>query len=199
MHIPAQAQQNKERPNVIVILADDIGYTDFGCYGARKIKTPAIDRLARQGIKFTQAYSPASTSSPSRYALLTGEYAWRKNVGILPANAPLTIDPERQTLPGIFQKAGYETALIGKWHLGLGAKNAPVDFNAPIERGPLAVGFNYAYYFPATNDRVPCIYIDNKKVDGLDANDPIRVSYKQKIGNDATGKENPEQHSPLER
>lgn len=189
--LPATAQNNKS-PNIIFILADDIGYGDLGCYGATKIKTPAIDKLAAQGIKFTNAYAPASTSSPSRYALLTGEYAWRKDVGILPADAPLTIDPNKNTLPAFLRKAGYHTGLVGKWHLGLGKQNAPVDFNKKIQVGPLAIGFDYAYYFPATNDRVPCIYIDNETVDMLEPLDPIQVSYRQKIGNEPTGKERPD-------
>lgn len=183
--------QDKEYPNIIFILADDIGYNDLGCYGATKIKTPAIDKLAANGIQFTNAYAPASTSSPSRYALLTGEYAWRKNVGILPADASLTIDPDKNTLPAFLRKAGYHTGLVGKWHLGLGEEDSPVDFNEKISQGPLAIGFDYAYYFPATNDRVPCVYIDNEFVDKLDSQDPIQVSYKQKVGNDSTGKENP--------
>lgn len=187
----ATAQQT-EQPNIIFILADDIGYSDLGCYGASKIKTPVVDQLADNGIRFTQAYAPASTSSPSRYALLTGEYAWRKNVGILPADAPLSIDPKKTTLPFFLKKSGFQTALIGKWHLGLGEEGSPVDFNGKINRGPLAVGFDYAYYFPATNDRVPCIYIENEEVDNADPADPIQVSYKKKIGNDYTGKENPE-------
>ncbi|MFV0582493.1 MAG: sulfatase family protein [Parabacteroides gordonii] len=184
--------QKTEQPNIIFILADDIGYSDLGCYGASKIKTPVVDQLASNGIRFTQVYAPASTSSPSRYALLTGEYAWRKNVGILPADAPLSIDPKKMTLPAFLKKSGFQTALIGKWHLGLGEEGSPVDFNGKIKRGPLAVGFDYAYYFPATNDRVPCIYIENEEVDNADPSDPIRVSYKKKIGNDYTGKENPE-------
>lgn len=184
--------QNNELPNIIFILADDIGYNDLGCYGATKIKTPTIDRLAAEGIRFTNAYAPASTSSPSRYALLTGEYAWRKNVGILPADAPLSIDPHKNTLPAFLQKAGYHTALVGKWHLGLGESGTPVDFNKEIKMGPLAIGFDHAYYFPATNDRVPCVYIHDERVNGITANDPILVSYKQKVGNDPTGKENPE-------
>lgn len=188
----AAVAQNDERPNIILILVDDVGYNDLGCYGATKIKTPAIDELAANGIRFTNAYAPASTSSPSRYALLTGEYAWRKNVGILPADAPLTINPEQNTLPSFLQKAGYYTGLIGKWHLGLGKAGAPVDFNEKITFGPLAVGFDYAYYFPATNDRVPCVYIDNETVDNLNPQDKIQVSYKQKVGEDPTGKENPE-------
>lgn len=113
---------SQKAPNVICILADDLGYTDLGCYGATKIKTPALDALASEGVRFTNAYSPASTSSPSRYALLTGEYAWRKNVGILPADAPLSIDVEKNTLPKVMQQLGYRTGIVGKWHLGLGHK-----------------------------------------------------------------------------
>lgn len=184
--------QQKDLPNIICILADDIGYSDLGCYGAEKIKTPVLDRMASEGVRFTNAYSPASTSSPSRYALLTGEYAWRKNVGILPADAPLAIDPKGQTLPKMLKKFGYHTALVGKWHLGLGSQNKSVDFNKPIEMGPPEIGFDYAYYFPATNDRVPCIYIENREVTGLDPADPISISYRKKIGNEPTGKENPE-------
>ncbi|MDL2255753.1 arylsulfatase [Parabacteroides sp. OttesenSCG-928-K15] len=187
----------KPLPNVIVILADDIGYADFGCYGATRIKTPAVDRLAAEGVRFTQAYAPASTSSPSRYALLTGEYAWRKNVGILPADAPLAIDPTISTLPGLFRTAGYKTGIVGKWHLGLGEKGNPVDFNQEIRQGPTAIGFDYAYYFPATNDRVLSVYIENERVVNVTKEDPISVSYKQKVGNDPTGKENPEQLTML--
>lgn len=189
--LPLLSVAQTTRPNVIVILADDIGYGDLGCYGAQQIKTPAIDALAAQGVKFSHAYAPAATSSPSRYAMLTGQYAWRKNVGILPADAPLTISPEMNTLPKLFRNAGYKTGIVGKWHLGLGDKEHPVDFNGKIRKGPLAIGFDYAYYFPATNDRVPCVFIENETVAGLDPNDPITVSYKHKVGTDPTGKENP--------
>lgn len=184
--------QNNSKPNIIIILADDIGYGDLGCYGATKIKTPAIDALATNGVRFTNAYSPASTSSPSRYALLTGEYAWRKNVGILPADAPLSIDINKITLPKLMKNMGYNTGIVGKWHLGLGSKEESVNFNNEIKMGPPEVGFDYSYYFPATNDRVPCIYIENKNVVGLSPDDPIFVSYKKKIGDMPTGKENPE-------
>ena len=153
----AGAQQT-ERPNIIFILADDIGYSDLGCYGATKIKTPALDQLATEGVRFTNAYAPASTSSPSRYALLTGEYAWRKNVGILPADAPLTIDPTQTTLPAFMKKAGYRTALVGKWHLGLGEKDVPVNFNGEIKMGPRAIGFDYASIsLPQTIGCLVCI------------------------------------------
>lgn len=183
---------SKESPNVIVILADDLGYSDLGCYGATKISTPNIDTLASRGVRFTNAYAPASTSSPSRYALLTGEYAWRKNVGILPADAPLSIDTTAMTMPRMFNDNGYSTALIGKWHLGLGTPENPVDFNRPIKGSPVDIGFDYAYYFPATNDRVPCIYLENDRTVGIDSADPIDVSYHHKVGNEPTGRENPE-------
>lgn len=179
-------------PNVIYILADDIGYTDWGCYGATKIKTPVLDQLAAEGVRFTNAYAPASTSSPSRFALLTGEYAWRKNVGILSADAPLSIDVQKNTLPKMMKQLGYTTGIVGKWHLGLGSPNEPVDFNATIQMGPSAVGFDYCYYFPATNDRVPCVYIENEKVVGLEPDDPIKVSYTKELEGSVTGREHPE-------
>lgn len=179
-------------PNVIYILADDIGYTDWGCYGATKIKTPVLDQLAAEGVRFTNAYAPASTSSPSRFALLTGEYAWRKSVGILPADAPLSIDVQKNTLPKMMKQLGYTTGIVGKWHLGLGSPNEPVDFNATIQMGPSAVGFDYCYYFPATNDRVPCVYIENEKVVGLEPDDPIKVSYTKELEGSVTGREHPE-------
>ncbi|MFI3262661.1 MAG: arylsulfatase [Rikenellaceae bacterium] len=183
--------QGIERPNIVLIVADDIGYGDLGCYGATKIKTPNIDNLAANGVRFTNAYSEASTSSPTRYSLLTGEYAWRKGVGILAGDAPLSIDVERNTLPKQLKSVGYKSAIVGKWHLGLGSEDEPVDFNKKIKNGMKAVGFDYSYIFPATNDRVPTIYIENDKVVGLDKNDPIKVSYNKKIGNEPTGKENP--------
>ena len=113
-------------------------------------------------------------------------------MGILPADAPLTIGSDELTLPALFRRNGYATALVGKWHLGLGSPDRPVDFNSSIAGGPLDVGFDYAYFFPATNDRVPCVYIENDRVEGLDPSDPIEVSYRHKVGSDPTGKENPE-------
>ena len=181
-----------DRPNVVFILADDIGYADFGCYGARKIKPPNLDKLARSGVRFTNAYAPASTSTPSRYALLTGEYAWRAGAHILPGDAALLIDTQKNNLPKTFQQAGYCTGIIGKWHLGLGSKEDKVDFNKTIVNGPKEVGFDYSYIFPATNDRVPCVYIENSKVVNLSSSDPIQVSYQKKVGDNPTGKENPE-------
>ncbi len=182
-------------PNVVVIITDDLGYGDVGCYGAKMIETPNIDRLAKDGQRFTQAYAPASTCTPTRYSIMTGEYAWRqpaKKTGILDGDAPLAIDTERQTLPKLMRVAGYQTALIGKWHLGLGDGQTPVDFNGVIKPGPLEIGFDSAFFIPATVDRVPCVFIENHRVAALDPADPITVSYVKRIGNEPTGYDNPE-------
>ena len=179
-----------DKPNIIVILTDDLGYGDPVCYGGTKLKTPNIDRLAAEGIRFTNGYAAASVCSPSRYSLLTGEYGWRKKVSILPGNAAMTISKDALTLPMMLQQCGYVTGITGKWHLGLG--DGHVDFNKEIKPSPNEVGFDYSFYYPATNDRVPCVYIENGRVVGLDPNDPIQVSYGSPIGNWPTGKDHPE-------
>lgn len=132
----AQARQ----PNVLVILADDLGYGDLGCCGAALIRTPSIDSLARSGQIFTSAYAPAVTCTPSRYLLLTGEYPWRQKErqnSILDGDAPLAIEPGRATLATLFKNAGYQTGIVGKWHLGLGDGITRVDFNSEVKPGPL--------------------------------------------------------------
>jgi len=180
------------KPNVIVILADDVGYGDLGCYGATKIKTPNLDKLAAGGMRFTDAHSPAAVCTPTRYSLLTGQYAWRHEPGsrILSGVAPLSIPVDRVTVPKLFQKAGYSTAVVGKWHLGLGEKSP--DYNALIKPGPKEVGFDYSFIIPATGDRTPCVYVENGRVRGLDPKDPIEVNYTKKVGDEPTGKENPD-------
>jgi arylsulfatase A-like enzyme len=179
------------RPNIVFILADDIGYGDVGCYGANKVKTPNIDRLAREGLRFTDAHAPASVCTPTRYAFLTGKYAWRQpGTGIAPGNATLLIAEGTPTVASVLKNAGYNTGLVGKWHLGLGTTEP--DFNADLKPGPIELGFNYAFFIPATGDRVPCVFVENHRVVGLDPKDPIRVSYSAPIGNEPLGFTHPE-------
>lgn len=186
-----RAAETQRPPNVIFILADDLGYGDVSCNGQGKINTPHIDKLASQGVRLTNGYAPASTCTPTRYSLMTGEYPWRKKgTGILPGDAALIISPSRLTLPRIFKNAGYTTGAVGKWHLGLG--EGKPDFNIHITPGLNEVGFDYAFNMAATGDRVPCVYMENGRVVNLDPADPITVDYQKKVGDWPTGRENPE-------
>lgn len=182
----------QKKPNVVMIYADDLGYGDLSAYGADKIKTPNIDELASAGIRFTNGHSSAATCTPSRYSLMTGKYPFRKTgTGVLPGDAALIIDTAQMTLPKLFKQQGYQTAIIGKWHLGLGSQ-IEKNWNQEVKPGPIEVGYDYSYIFPATADRVPTVFLKGHKVVGVDPNDPIQVSYKQKIGTEPTGLENPE-------
>ena len=171
--------QPAEKPNVIIIYADDLGYGDVSCYGGTGVRTPNIDRLASQGLRFTNAHCTSATSTPSRYSLLTGEYAWRrKGTGIATGDASAIIKPGRYTIASAMKNAGYTTGVVGKWHLGLGTEGGP-DWNGDIMAGPLDIGFDYNFLIPATGDRVPCVFVENRRVVGLDPKDPITVSYKE--------------------
>ncbi|MFD2888132.1 sulfatase family protein [Chitinophaga cymbidii] len=190
LSLPSQAQQ---QPNIIVIYADDLGYGDVSCYGMNRIQTPHIDQLAKNGLRFTNAHTTSATCTPSRFGILTGKYPWKqKNTGIAPGDASLIIPTDKRTLPGMLQDAGYQTAVIGKWHLGLGNGDSAINWNKEIKPGPLEVGFTYSFIMPATLDRVPCVYMEDRHVVNLDAGDPIQISYQQKVGNEPTGEENPE-------
>ncbi|MCL4641763.1 MAG: arylsulfatase [Pseudosphingobacterium sp.] len=185
-------QQKSGKPNIIYIYADDLGYGDVSAYGATKIQTPNLDRLAASGIRFTNAHTTSATCTPSRFGLMTGIYPWRQQgTGVLPGDAKLIIPTDRVSLPKIFKKAGYHTAVVGKWHLGLGTQ-VKKNWNTDVKPGPNEVGFDYSFIFPATADRVPTVFMENHRVLGLDQNDPIEVDYQQPVGNDPTGKEHPE-------
>ena len=180
--------QQAERPNVIFILADDIGYGDLSCYGEKTIHTPNVDKLASQGIRFTDAHAVAATSTPSRYSLLTGQYAWRRNdTGIATGDAGMIIRPEQTTVADMFKTAGYYTGAVGKWHLGLGDKAGTQDWNGFITPGLKDIGFDYSYIMAATGDRVPCVFVENQRVVNLDPNDPIQVSYVQPFPGEPLG------------
>lgn len=162
-------------PNVIVILADDLGWGDVSCQGG-VVPTPAIDRLAREGRRFTSGYCSASTCTPTRYSLLTGEYAFRRpGTGIAPPNGPAVIQPGTPTLPTMLRDAGYATAVVGKWHLGLGAKGVGPDWNGRLAPGPLEIGFDHCFILPTTNDRVPQVFVEGHRVRNLDPADPLWV------------------------
>jgi arylsulfatase A-like enzyme len=189
--------RNKEKdhsarlPNIILIYLDDLGYGDVGAYGAQYIKTPNFDKLAGEGVRFTSGYASSATCTPSRYAVLTGEYPWRKKEAqILPGTAPLLIDINQLTLPGMLRGQGYATGIVGKWHLGLGT--GQVNWNEKITPGPNQVGFDYSFIMAATQDRVPTVYIENGYVTGLDKNDPISVDYEKNFAGQPTGKDNQE-------
>jgi arylsulfatase A-like enzyme len=154
---PLARAASSRKPNIVVILADDLGFGDLSCYGAAHVQSPAIDALARSGIRFTNAHADAATCTP---------------------------------IASVLKSAGYATGLVGKWHIGLG--DGPIDWNSDIKPGPCELGFDDAFFFAATADRVPTVFINNHRVVGLDPKDPIHVSYGPKIGNEPTGRENPE-------
>jgi arylsulfatase A-like enzyme len=187
----SQTNNKSVKPNIVFIYLDDLGYGDLSCYGATEIKTPNIDALANGGVRFTNGYATSATCTPSRYGLLTGVYPWRnKDAKILPGSAPLLIGKDQLTIPKMLKEKGYQTAVVGKWHLGLGT--GIVDWNQQLDAGPNDVGFDYSYIMAATQDRVPTIYIDNGKVVNLDSKDPITVNYDKNFPGQPTGKENPE-------
>jgi len=180
-----------EKPNVVIIYGDDVGYGDVGVYGSKKIPTPNLDQLAAEGLRFTDGHCSASTCTPSRYSLLTGEMPYRKKgTGIARGNANMIISPDQFTLADVFQQSGYKTAIIGKWHLGL--DDEKIDWNKKIVPGPEALGFGHYFMIPATNDRTPCVYISNGHIVKLDRNDPITVSYQGRIDDSVAGTKYPD-------
>lgn len=187
----AQQKETPKHPNVIVILADDLGYGDMSVYGSTAVVTPNLDNLANSGIRFTDGHATSATSTPSRYAMFTGMYPWKnERAKILAGDAPLLIGEEQFTMPKMFQKAGYATAAIGKWHLGMGDGN--VNWNKTVTPGAKEVGFDYSCLIAATNDRVPTVFVENGDVVGLDPNDPIEVNYEENYEGEPTALTHPE-------
>jgi arylsulfatase A len=188
--LPGAFGATVSKPNVLFILADDLGYGDLSCYGATKIRTPQIDKLAKEGRMFTDTHSPCSVCTPSRYNLLTGRYAWRTWVGgsTLWANDPLLIEEDRFTLADLFKQQGYTTAIIGKWHLGFGTPGMEgwddilgPDYNRELKPGPLELGFDYFWGFPHVG-QLPHFIIENHHVLGLSKDDPIRMTPDKRPG-----------------
>ena len=184
----AEAGREAPPPNVVVVMADDMGYGDLSCYGATAFRTPHIDRLAATGRRFTDGYCSASTCTPTRFSLLTGTYAFRQDrTGIAPPNAPAIIAPGTETVASLLKRANYETAIVGKWHLGLGGPDGP-DWNGELVPGPLEIGFDSAFLLPTTNDRVPQVYVENRRVLNLDPADPLWVGRTKPSPDHPTGK-----------
>ena len=177
----------ERRPNFLIIIADDLGYGDLSCYGATEFATPHIDRLAAEGLRFTSGYCSASTCTPTRYSLMSGGYAFRRQgTGIAPPNGKLVVPADDVTMPGLLRSAGYRTAAIGKWHLGLGGERGP-DWNGLSKPGPREIGFDYSFLLPTTNDRVPQVYLENGRVLNLDPRDPLWVGDKKPSEDHPTG------------
>lgn len=171
--IPSAA--GAEKPNIVLILSDDYGWGSAGCYGAQGVQTPNLDRLAKEGRRFTNAYAPGSVCSPSRYALMTGRYYWRTSVKdgkVLPINAPLHIEPERTTLASLCKAQGYKCGAFGKWHLGL-TNQRVTDWNIDLRPGPLEIGFDYYFGMAANIGNGPHSFIENHKVLGAIPGQPI--------------------------
>ncbi len=152
-----------ERPNVIFIMADDMGYGDLTCLNPEsKIPTPHMDRLAREGMVFTDAHSGSAVCTPTRYGVLTGRYCWRTRLknGVLNGYSRALIEPGRMTVGSLLQEEGYRTGCVGKWHLGL-TDTQPADYSKPLRPGPNEVGFDYWFGIPASLDMTPYVYLEN--------------------------------------
>lgn len=188
---PTASAAEVKKMNIVVIYGDDVGYGDLSCYGATAVQTPHCDRLAKEGLRFTSAYTTSATCTPSRFSMLTGQYAFRqRGTGVLPGNAPLIIATNQLTLPSMLKKAGYATGVVGKWHLGLGAGGDAMDWNAEIRPSANDIGFDDAFLMPATGDRVPCVYVENRRVLNLSAANPLLVNYKTPFTGELNGVSN---------
>lgn len=190
---PLWAVGQQQSPNIVLLVADDLGYGDLSCYGATRVHTPAVDSLAQNGVRLTNMHACAATSTPSRYALLTGEYPFRRRgTDVAAGDAAMIIQPRQTTVADLLHRAGYATAAIGKWHLGLGSRAGAQDWNGELDQSPYDLGFDYHYIMAATADRVPCVFIENGRVDGYDPSAPIGVSYERNFEGEPTAKTHPQ-------
>ena len=201
--------KEQDLPNILFILADDLGYGDVSSYGATAIRTPNIDRLAEEGALFTDAHSPSSVCTPTRYGFLTGRYCWRTWLkrSALSSDAPILIEEDRPTVASVLRSAGYYTAHIGKWHLGFGreddyamnregqgepnswrSRKGGPDWNGELKPGPLEVGFDYFFGLPIVNSYPPYVFVENHRVAGLDPDDPIGRMESRYLGKMEGGK-----------
>ena len=182
-----------EKPNIVLIMADDLGYGDIGAYNpASKALTPSLDQLASEGMQFSDAHSPSSVCTPTRYALLTGRYAWRSRLksGVIQGYARKLIEEDRETLATLLKREGYQTAAIGKWHLGLGNNTAEEekvekpfwDENGDIVNGMRSVGFDYSYGLPSSLDFQPYFFMENDKLVGKIAKERVAASDRKRFG-----------------
>ena len=188
---PTTSAAEAKKMNIVVIYGDDVGYGDLSCYGATAVQTPNCDRLAKEGLRFTSAYTTSATCTPSRFSMLTGIYAFRqRGTGVLPGNAPLIIATNQLTLPSMLKQAGYATGVVGKWHLGLGPGGDAMDWNAELRPSANDIGFDHAFLMPATGDRVPCVYVENRRVVNLSAVNPLLVNYKTPFPGELNGVSN---------
>lgn len=187
------AEKPASRPNVLLIYADDVGFGDLSCNGYGSVPTPHVERLAREGIRFTNAHCAASTSTPARYSMLTGEFAWRRpGTGVARGDAAAIIPASCYTMADLFRDCGYRTAVVGKWHLGLGSQTGAQNWNEEVRPNPADLGFGYSYIMAATADRTPCIFMENGRGVNLDPADPVEVSYERNFPGEPTGRDNPE-------
>jgi arylsulfatase A len=180
-----------DKPNIVIILADDLGYGSVGCYGGGKgLTTPNIDRLASEGRRFTQCEAPASVCSPTRYALMTGRYYWRteiKDGGVLPVAGPLIIETNRLTVASLLKQQGYRTAGFGKWHLGWTTERRVNDWSGSLTPGPLSVGFDHFFGMAENLPSGPHSFIDDDIVTHHIFGEPIKVLRGSKDCDTTTG------------
>ncbi|MEI6712996.1 MAG: sulfatase-like hydrolase/transferase [Verrucomicrobiota bacterium] len=169
------AQPAVARPNIVLIVADDLGYRDLGCYGATRIQTPRIDQLASDGVRFTDAHSVCAVCNPSRYSILSGTYFWHAK---RKADYSLYFHDGQVTLPSLLKSAGYQTAALGKWHNGFGRAPEP-DWNAELKPGPIEIGFDSFFGTPKTHNEPPLVFVEDHQVVGLDPTDPISIDKTQ--------------------